>query len=179
VAAPRSSETRTAIGKRPSSTVWRAAGSAPDEPVIVAIAMAAQLDVIGYTHAFFASYLRQRFLPTIADPLTVASYELLDNGLSYGSVADQVRLELVESSSSVAVRVSNASISARVDMLISHFERLRSSEEPVFVEEMRRTLTGGFARPMLGLARIVYETSLDLQLYVDDLRVTVVARREK
>lgn len=141
--------------------------------------MAAQLDAIGYTHGFVMAYLRQRFLPTIADPLTVAAYELLDNALNYGSVAEQVYLEVVETSAAVGVRVSNASISARVDMLISHFERLRSSEEPVFVEEMRRTLAGGFARPMLGLARIVHETGLDLQLYVDDLRVTVVARREK
>jgi len=173
------SETRAVVARRPSSTVWRLAGSAPVEPAIISIAMAAQLDSLGYTHTFIASYLRQRFLPTIADPLTVASYELLDNALSYGSVAEPVRLELVENSSTVAVRVSNASIAARVDMLIAHFERLRSSEEPVFVEEMRRTLAGGFARPMLGLARIAHETGLDLQLYVDDLRVTVVARREK
>jgi hypothetical protein len=109
----------------------------------------------------------------------VAAYDLLDNALNYGSVAEPVRLEVVENSSAVAVRVSNTSISARVDMLISHFERLRSSEESVFVEEMRRTLAGGFTRPMLGLARIVHETGLDLQLYVDDVRVTVVARREK
>jgi hypothetical protein len=141
--------------------------------------MAAQVDALGYTHAFVVSYLRQRYLPTIADPLGIASYELLDNALNYGSVTENVRLEVIENSSVVGIRVTNASIPARVDMLISHIERMRTSDEPVFVEEMRRTLSGGFARPMLGLARITHEAGLDLQLYAEDRRVTLVARREK
>ena len=139
--------------------------------------MAAQIDVLGYTHGFVAAYLRQRFLPGIAEPLNIAAYELLDNALSYGSVTEPVKLEVVESPSSIAVRVSNASISARVDRLIAHIERLRSNDEPVFVEESRRALGG--ARAMLGLARITHEAGLGLELYVDDQRVTVVGRREK
>jgi len=147
------------------------------EPILVSIAMAAQIDVLGYTHGFVAAYLRQRFLPGIAEPLNIAAYELLDNALSYGSVTEPVKLEVVESPSSIAVRVSNASISARVDRLIAHIERLRSNDEPVFVEESRRALAG--ARAMLGLARITHEAGLGLELYVDDQRVTVVGRREK
>jgi hypothetical protein len=141
--------------------------------------MAAQLDALGYTHGFIAVYLRQRFLPTIAEPLTLAAYELLDNALSYGSVSENVRLEIIENSSMVGVRVTNASIPARIDMLVAHIERLRISDEPVFIDELRRALSGGHARAMLGLARITHEAGLDLQLYVEDQRVTVVARRDK
>jgi hypothetical protein len=145
----------------------------------VAITTAAQIDVLGYTHAFVSAYLRQRFSPPIAEPLNIAAYELLDNALSYGSVSEPVRLEIIESSFAIAIRVTNASIAARIDMLTVHIDRLRIGQESIFIEEMRRAVGGGITRPMLGLARLVFEAALDLELYVDDHRATVIARRHK
>jgi hypothetical protein len=144
----------------------------------VSITTGVQMNALRYTHAFVAAYLRHRFSPSLAEPLAVAAYELLDNALSYGSVSDPVLLELLESPGLAAVRVSNTSITARVDVLIAHIERL-GGPGPVFVEEIKRSLAREMARPMLGLARILHEAALDLELYVDDHRLALVARQDK
>jgi hypothetical protein len=150
-------------------------GEVPSEPTIVSIVTTSQ-DALEYTHAFVAAYCRQRFRAATAEGLAVAAHELLENALNYGSVSGNVLFEIVERLGSAAVRVSNDTIPARLEMLRTHIEKLAVNPEAVMLEEMKRSMGMSRTRPMLGLARVVQEAGLALELYVTNSRVTVLAR---
>lgn len=150
-------------------------GEVPNEPVLVSVVTTSQ-DALEYTHAFVAAYCRQRFRAATAEGLAVAAHELLENALNYGSVSGQVLFEIIERLGSAAVRVTNDTIPARLEMLRTHIERLALNPEAVMIEEMKRSMGASRTRPMLGLARVVQEAGLALELYVASSRVTVLAR---
>lgn len=152
-----------------------ALGEAPVEPALVSVTSRPHDDVLEYTHTFVVAYARHRFRNTLVASLSVATYELLGNALNYGSVLADVVFQLVESPS-IAVRVSNETVPVRIDMLRSHLERVSKDPEAAFLEEMRRSMSGGTSKPMLGLARIVHEAKLSLELYVAGTRLTMIAR---
>ena len=129
-----------------------------------------------YTHAFVSAYASDHFRGAVAQRLSVGAYELLSNALNFGSVSSDIVLELIESDSIVGVRVSNEAIQARISMLTDHLLKLRTNAEQTFLEELRRSVTGGIPRPMLGLARVTHEVGLTLELQVQDRRVTVTAQ---
>jgi hypothetical protein len=150
-------------------------GEAPVEPAMIVIRARCHDDLLECTHKFVGSYTRSRFRSTLADGLSLAAYELLGNALNYGSVVGDVVFEIVETQRSVAVRVSNETVQVRIDMLCSHLERVSRDPEAAFLEEMRRSTAGGITRPMLGLARVVHESKLLLEVYIAGTRVTVAA----
>ncbi len=146
---------------------------------MVSIVLASGEELLEHAHTFIASYARQRYLPTLAQAIGVASYELLSNACAYGSVASEILVELAEGPSGVAVRVTNDAIPARIEMLQQHMKRLAAGAEAMYVEEMRRSMAGGVARAALGLARVTHEAGLALDLRVGERRVTVTARRRR
>jgi hypothetical protein len=129
-----------------------------------------------YTHAFVSAYAADHFRGAVAQRLSVGAYELLSNALNFGSVASDIVLELIETDSIVGVRVANEAIQARISMLTEHLLRLRTNAEQTFLEELRRSVTGGIPRPMLGLARVTHEVGLTLDLQVQDRLVSVTAQ---
>jgi hypothetical protein len=129
-----------------------------------------------YTHAFVTAYAADHFRGAVAQRLSVGAYELLSNALNFGSVSSDIVLELIESENIVSVRVSNEAIQARISMLTEHLLKLRSNAEQTFLEELRRSVTGGIPRPMLGLARVTHEAGLTLELQVQDRLVAVTAQ---
>lgn len=129
-----------------------------------------------YTHAFVTAYAADHFRGAVAQRLSVGAYELLSNALNFGSVSSDIVLEVLESESIVGVRVSNEAIQARISMLTEHLLKLRTNAEQTFLEELRRSVTGGIPRPMLGLARVTHEVGLTLELQVQDRRVSVTAQ---
>ncbi len=174
-----SSESRLALkgsGKRAAPSVRIVPGDAPAEPAVVSIMARSHDDVLEYTHAFVVAYARSRFRASLVQPLSVATYELLGNALNYGSVLGEIEFQLIETTDSVAVRVSNDTVQVRIDMLRSHIDRLSKSPEAVFVEEMGKSVAGASSKPMLGLARCVHEARLSLEMYVHSTRLTTVAR---
>lgn len=76
----------------------------------------------------------------------------------------------------MGVRVSNDAVQVRIDMLRSHLERLGRDPEGAFLEEMKRSMGGGAGRAMLGLARIVHECKLTLEVHIDGSRIAMAAR---
>jgi hypothetical protein len=150
-------------------------GDAPVEPAMVTIRARCHDDLLEYTHKFVGSYTRSRFRGGLADGLTVAAFELLGNALNYGSVLGDVIFQIVETPRMVAVRVSNDTVQVRIDMLCSHLERVSRDPEAAFLEEMKRSTVSGITRPMLGLARVVHESKLLLEVYISGTRVTVAA----
>jgi hypothetical protein len=129
-----------------------------------------------YTHAFINAYATDHFRGAVAQRLSVGTYELLSNALNFGSVSSDILLELIEAENIVGVRVSNEAIQARISMLSEHLLKLHSNPEQTFLDELRRSVTGGIPRPMLGLARVAHEAGLTLTLTVQDRRVTVTAQ---
>ncbi|MET0790047.1 MAG: hypothetical protein ABW061_00875, partial [Polyangiaceae bacterium] len=100
----------------------------------------------------------------------------LSNALNFGSVSSDIVLELVEGDSLVGVRVSNEAIAARISMLSEHLLKLKTNAEQTFLEELRRSVTGGIPRPMLGLARVAHEVGLALDLQQEDRRIAMTAQ---
>lgn len=129
-----------------------------------------------YTHAFVSAYAADHFRGAVAQRLSVGAYELLSNALNFGSVSSDIVLELIETDSIVGVRVANEAIQARISMLTEHLLKLRTNAEQTFLEELRRSVTGGIPRPMLGLARVTHEVGLTLDLQVQDRLVSVTAQ---
>jgi hypothetical protein len=143
---------------------------------LVRILCTAGSGALEYIHAFVTAYAADHFRGAVAQRLSVGAYELLSNALNFGSVSSDIVLELIETDSVVGVRVSNEAIQARISMLTEHLLRLRTNAEQTFVEELRRSVTGGIPRPMLGLARVTHEVGLTLELHVQDRRISVTAQ---
>jgi len=129
-----------------------------------------------YTHAFISAYTADHLRGAVAQRLSVGAYELLSNALNFGSVSSDIVIELIESDNMVGVRVSNDAIAARISMLTEHLLKLKTNAEQTFLEELRRSVTGGIPRPMLGLARVSHEVALTLDLHVHERRVSVTAQ---
>jgi len=129
-----------------------------------------------YTHAFITAYTADLLRGAVAQRLSVGAYELLSNALNFGSVSSDIVVELIESDNMVGVRVANDAITARISMLNEHLLKLKTNAEQTFLEELRRSVTGGIPRPMLGLARVTHEAGLMLDLQVQERRVSVTAQ---
>ena len=136
-------------------------------------------DSLEGTHQFLSGYAQSRFRQQIAQRLSVAGYELLSNALNYSSMADEVTVELMDLPDFAAIRVANETIAPRIGMLNEHVTRIRNNAEATLIEEMRRSVAGGPVRPMLGLARVVHEVSMQLDVVVEERRVTMTASCRK
>jgi len=132
-------------------------------------------NMLACTHEFLTAYANSHQGPQVGQRVSVAVYELFENAMSYGRISSDIVLELVETPNSLAVRVSNESIPARISMLAAHVSRVQAGAEATFVEEMKRSVMGGTPRAMLGLARVVFEAKMDLTLEIDGLLVCVTA----
>jgi hypothetical protein len=136
-------------------------------------------DSLEGTHQFLSGYTKSRFRMQIAQRISVAAYELLANALNYSSMAEEVVVELMELPDFAAIRVMNETIAPRISMLNEHVAKIRLNAEATLVEEMRRSVAGGPVRPMLGLARVVHEAGMQLDVAVEGRRVTLTASCRK
>ena len=109
----------------------------------------------------------------------MAGYELLSNALNYSSMAEEVTIELMDLPDFAAIRVANETIGPRISMLTEHVAKIRANAEATLVDEMRRSVAGGPVRPMLGLARVVHEVSMQLDVAVQERHVTMTASCRK
>jgi hypothetical protein len=124
---------------------------------------------------FINTYARNRFSNSIAERVTLASNELLDNAVRYGSLAREFSYSLSLEPSRLSVSVHNSTVLTRIEMLTAHLQRLQASAQQVYVAELERSTSGGGRRSMLGLARIRHEAEMPLELALDGLDVTVRA----
>lgn len=132
-------------------------------------------EVLDYTHSFFTDFSESHFRPNVAQKITLAAFELLANGLKFGTMSQKVVIELLQGNSWLVLRVSNSTIPARIAMLTEQLEKIRVNAEAVYLEEMRKSMNGNGQRAMLGLARLAHEAHLELQVEVDANRVVVEA----
>jgi hypothetical protein len=127
--------------------------------------------------SFLSGYAAGKYPAHLAQRLSVAACELIENGLSYCSVANEVVFEMLEDDGTIAVQVTNHSVPARLARLQDQLAKLRTDAAGTYAEEMKRSLQGNLQRSMLGLARVVHEARMDLTVEESpNGRVIVIAR---
>lgn len=171
-----SSSSRLAVAASSGASLRPGDGGVLNGRTLVRVICTAGSGALEYTHAFVSAYTADHLRGAIAQRLSVGAYELLSNALNFGSISSDIVIELIESESMVGVRVSNDAIAARVSMLTEHLLKLKTNAEQTFLEELRRSVTGGIPRPMLGLARVAHEVGLALDLQVQERRIAVTAQ---
>jgi hypothetical protein len=124
---------------------------------------------------FVRAYTRARFQPRSAEKISLASYELIENAVSYGSVSGDVIFCLSETHRGTEICVTNNSSPGRIANLRSQLDRIRLNPEKAYQDEMSRSVTGAGGRATLGLARICHEGQLDLEFESEGMRVTMCA----
>jgi hypothetical protein len=126
---------------------------------------------------FITAYTKGRFSTSLAERVTLASTELLDNAVRYGSLARDFTYRLALEGNHVSVSVQNTTVRARIDMLTAQLRRLESAPEQVYSSELERSMgPGSGRRSMLGLARIRHEAEMQIDIEVDNNEVTVRAQ---
>jgi hypothetical protein len=158
----------------PSSSTEHAAPNPGDRPLVTVVCDTGS-NVLEATHSFLTAYAASRVRSHVVQRLSVAAYELLANALNYGSLTGDVVVEFFHARSVATIRVSNDAIPARIQMLTDHAARVQENAANTFMEEMRRSVSGGIPHPMLGLVRLVHEAGLKLDVNVVDRRVVVSA----
>lgn len=147
-----------------------------DLDVILRVICEAGSDILESTHAYVTALAKAKFRPAVAERVSLSCWELLSNALSYGSVRRPVILELVDLKSIVELRVANDSIAARCQMLEQRIDQLKRDAKGTYLQEMRRSVSGGLPRATLGLARVAHEGKMELSCTFTQNHVQVIAR---
>lgn len=151
-----------------------------DEPPLISIRSTTSWEISEDIRRFVGAFCRNRFTRFLAERVTIASQELLQNAVDYCSLASEVVYELRHSEARrlVEVRVSNAAVQSRIDVLQRRVQELRDVDPAKAYENaMRSVAERGFSgSAMLGLARVRNEAEMDLTVRVESGRVTVIAR---
>lgn len=125
---------------------------------------------------FITAYAKGRFSNSVAERVTLASTELLDNAVRYGSLARDFTYRLAIDGQRVAVSVQNTTVTTRIEMLSAQLKRLELAPEQVYTSELERSMgPSSGRRSMLGLARIRHEAEMRVELDIDGNDVTVRA----
>lgn len=118
------------------------------------------------------------FPSDVADRVSIAVYELLENAGKYTKLGGQIELEVHDGGEWFEVKVANDAFGARVALLTRQIEaaaRLTTTEQ--YVETLRRKTSDEDPwRPGIGLFRVRHDALVDLVLSVDARRVVVTAR---
>jgi len=133
-------------------------------------------DLLTPVHAFVEAFASKRFRPTLAQAIALATHELLENALAYGSVSGDVTFELSEGGQQLVLEVENDAVGPRITSLRSRVDALKVNAEATYLDEMQRAMTGRGPRATLGLARVCHEAKMQVDVEVDDKRVRVTAR---
>jgi len=163
---------RNAARSQVPSAALRAAGPAKS---LVRVACDAGGTPTELLLEFLSKYTAQRYPGQLGQRLPVAAYELIENGIQYGSVAREVVFEMLERDDLVELRVTNHAVAARISRLREQIDKLATDPSKAYAEAMQRSMNGG--KPMLGLSRISHECRMELTLEEGHAgEVLVVAR---
>jgi hypothetical protein len=161
----------------PRARHGHAESTAADPHIVLRVVCEAGSDILEATHQYVMALAKVRFRPTVAEKVSLACWELLSNALNFGSISGPVVFDLCQLKDAVELHVSNDAIAARCQMLDQRIQQLNADAKGTYLDEMRRSVTGGLPRAALGLARIAHEVRMELSVsIVLQSRVTVTAR---
>jgi hypothetical protein len=136
-------------------------------------------DSVSYVHEFVSKYAHDRYRAAVAASMSLATFELFMNGVTYGTANADVVLEVGEAGSEVLVRVTNGAIHARIKRLVELVSKLDADARGTYEDQLQKSLlTPG--RALLGLARIAHEGGMKLRatvLHGETVTVTASCRR--
>jgi hypothetical protein len=121
---------------------------------------------------------RTRFTPTVAQRVGLATHELVENAILYGSLGSELDYALTfdPRARTIAVSVSNVAVQSRVTALNATIQRIEEvTPREAFEAGIRASATSGRAK--LGLARIAHEAGMSLKVEQSGDRVVVIASR--
>jgi hypothetical protein len=144
--------------------------------VLVRISTRAGDESLTYVHEFISHYAGQRYRQAVAESVRLAAFELLENGIAYGSISSPVVIELAEQGPWVLLRVSNDAIEARAGRLKAQLDKLSADAQATYLDQVRRSV-GSPGRALLGLARVAHEGGMRLDAETTNGRVVVTAYR--
>lgn len=151
-----------------------------EEAPLISIRSTTSWEISEDIRRFVEAFCRNRFTKFLAERVTLASQELLQNAVDYCSVASEVVYELRHSESRrmVEVRVSNTAVQSRIAVLQKRVLELRDVDPAKAYAMAMRSLAerGGSSSAMLGLARVRNEAGMSIRVKVDGSRVTVIAQ---
>jgi hypothetical protein len=134
--------------------------------------------VRGFIQNFLAVSLQDN---TRADQVAMAASELLENAVKYASDEDiQIAVNVKAKDGNINISVSNSASPAAIETLKSTFQKV-SQGNPLeaYISLMREAATRKDGKSQLGLARIRYETGLEMALDVKETMVTVCLNTKK
>jgi hypothetical protein len=131
------------------------------------------------TRSYLNSYMLTRFHSRTAEKVALASHELIENALNFGSVTSEILYSLTQTPELIEIRVSNSASSSRQQLLHGRMEKLVADAEKAYLEEMSRSVSGGLPRAQLGLARICHEAQMSLEAVIEGGRITMIARCQR
>lgn len=125
---------------------------------------------------FVSAYLEKRLSARVAERAVIVSHELLENAAKYGSIAAEVVLEIRQSSDDdpIEILVTNAAFEPRRRLLLDRLGELRRTSPAEAYARAVVDSTRGVAG--LGLARVLHEGNMTLDVSIDGDIVTMLAR---
>lgn len=167
---------RLIVYAKRSGVQGRADSTARTSKLLLEVRLETSPQLLQQMSDFVGAYSKYRFQPRTAERIALASYELVENAVSYGSVSGDVLFSLLENDHCVEIQVTNDASAGRVTNLRAKLELLRADAEKVFLDEMGKSMTGSGGRAALGLARVCHEGQMDLECEVEGNRVTMRAK---
>jgi hypothetical protein len=141
------------------------------------IVVSAGHESLSWYNEFIQRYVQTRYRASIAESVSIASMELLENGVAYASMFLPIVFELFEQEPFVVVRVANGAIGARSSRLLELVGALSKDSKAVYDGQLQKGVRGA-PRVSLGLARVAHEAGMRLDAKVEGNRVMVTAYRK-
>lgn len=143
---------------------------------LVRISFPPGFEFLGPIRMFVSAYLEKRLSARVAERAVVASHELLENAAKYGSIAAEVVLEIRQPSDDapIEIHVTNTAFEQRRRLLLERLSELRRTSPAEAYARAIVQSRRGVGR--LGLARVLHEGNMDLDVSIDGDVVTMLAR---
>jgi len=149
-----------------------------NESLLVRVLSLPNHKIIDPLRELATAVVQARYTSIVAQHVGLAANELVENAVLYGTLDAEVdfALSFDPSVKHLCVRVANSTLPSRAVVVKGLIEKMRSGGARQAVEEGLRSASRGVGRSQLGLARVMYEASMELSVEVVAARVTVTAR---
>src|SRR6185295_19349337 len=125
---------------------------------LVMVSSPARADVVDALRDLAEAVANAQFTFGAAQRVSLATHELVENAVRYGSLSSDIGYELSYDTDAgvLRVQVENSALPSRIAILHAHLERIRKLPPGGF-SELMKAATNGRNAPALGLARIRFE----------------------
>jgi hypothetical protein len=131
---------------------------------------------IAVVRSFIQSFMAVSLQDTTrADNIAMAASELLENAVKYAAGDDiKIAVSVLTTAENISISVSNQASTEAVETLKSLYQKIMKGDPlEAYMSQMREAAVRKDGKSQLGLARIRYETGLDMDVKVHGDSVTV------